>query len=154
MLAGMTEEQIRGQTEKLRLTNYIALSRGPRPAFVLDLAHFCPDICYKNSLIHEVASCDTIHLYEMVTWSPEAVEIWSQIESCGDGHYDAGPYKFSWEELQKSFEAKQDHHSTDLKGVRLTIPNESLDKLLRLRNMKYENEQDAVKISKLLRQKQ
>ena len=151
MLKSMTPEEMKAELEKMELGSYLAFGHGEPPAIVLDLTHFSADPFYKRTLLRLRGSCGTNHLYEMVTWNKYGIEAHSQEEGCFHAKLAAGPYNISWQEIEDAAKAKKDYEKTQFGRTHVRIPKESLDKILQLREMSYENAEDAQKINELLR---
>ena len=146
----MTLEELKDAIEKMKLASYLSMGCEEPPAIVLDLTHFSADPSYKGTLLSLRGSCGTNRLYEMIKWTKYGIETHSQEEGCFHAKLAAGPYNISWQEIEDAAKAKKDYEKTVFGRTHVIIPKESLDKLLRLREMSYEKPEDAQKINELL----
>ena len=136
-----------GEVEKIPSAEDLMKGYIKPEKLVVDLKRFVPDPFYCNTLLRVYPSFSTNHLYDMIQWDEKGIKVWRQEEGCFHCHQLSGPYELSWNQIQKLSEAKEDVNLAEL-----VIPKECLDKLLKLREMKYEKEEDAEAINKLLKE--
>lgn len=111
----------------------------------IELDKYAPDLLYRQTLLRLYSSSGTTRVYDMIRWDDKGIRIWRQEEGCMHIHMLSGPFNLTWDKLERLRKADQ---ASSL--IELSMTEETLAKLLRLKGKSYENKGDAKAIRALL----
>lgn len=114
----------------------------------LRLDTFSPDPLYANTLVKVNGVSGTNRYCDMLQWDERGIAVWKQQESskAGEGKTEesrvpcrelTSRYELSWSRLEELAEAGENAEFAESGGLRISISESELKKLLRLKGCEY-----------------